>query len=86
MYILNWLQIFCWFLQTRFMQSIEKDLEIIALRSQLAVVQQRIVNRKMAKPHLTAAFRQLWVLLSKRLPAWKSVLILVKPETVVGWS
>jgi len=67
------------------MSALEKDLEIIALRSQLAVVQQKIINRKMKKPHLTTAFRQLWVLLSKWFPAWKSSLILVKPETVIAW-
>ena len=84
-YITNCLQILRWLSQTRLMQPIEKDLEIIALRSQLAIVQQNIITRKIAKPRFTVAFRQLWVLLSKRLPDWKSALILVKPETVVGW-
>jgi len=31
------------------MSALEKDLEIIALRSQLAVVQQKVINRKMRK-------------------------------------
>ena len=85
LYILNCLQILRWFLQARFMSSSEKDLEIIALRSQLAIVHQKIINRKISKPRFTAEFRQLWVLLSKLFPAWKSALVLVKPETVISW-
>jgi hypothetical protein len=27
----------------------------------------------------------LWILLSKFFPAWKSTLVLVKPDTVIGW-
>jgi len=62
-----------------------KDLEILALRSQLTLTQQNILNSKMPKPRFTTAFRQLWILLSKIFPVWKSVLVLVKPETVIGW-
>jgi len=67
------------------MSSIQKDLEILALRSQLAVLQQQIANRKISKPRLNDRFRRLWLFLSKALPNWRSALILVKPETVVGW-
>jgi transposase InsO family protein len=67
------------------MPDIDKDLEILALRSQLAIVQQRISARDTPKPRFTTAFRQLWVLLSKFFPRWKSALVLVKPETVIGW-
>jgi transposase InsO family protein len=67
------------------MSTIDKDLEILALRSQLAIVQQNIISNKMSKPRFTIAFRQLWVLLSKFFPGWKSTLVLVKPETVIGW-
>jgi hypothetical protein len=67
------------------MPDIDKDLEILALRSQLAVVHQKIINRKLSRPRFTTAFRQLWVLLSKFFPRWKSAILLVKPETVIGW-
>ena len=30
-------------------------------------------------------FRKLWVLISKCYFGWKDALILVKPETVIGW-
>ncbi len=85
LYFNNWFQIVACFFQTRLMSDISKDMEILALRSQLAIVQQNILNRKMPKPLFNPAFRQLWVLLSKTFPNWKSSLILVKPETVIGW-
>jgi hypothetical protein len=27
----------------------------------------------------------LWVLLSRLLPNWREMLVIVKPETVIGW-
>jgi hypothetical protein len=66
------------------MSKIEKDIEIAALRSQLALCHQKIINHKRRKPLPTSAFRQLWVLISKLSREWESYLILVKPETVIG--
>ena len=81
-YIFNCLQILRWFFQVRFMTDTEKDLE---LRSQLALTQQKIINKKISKPCFTSAFRQLWVLLSKFFPMWKSTPFIVKPETIIRW-
>jgi len=60
-------------------------LENIALRSQLAVYQQHYEKQKLPKPQPTPAFRQLWVLLSKHFEQWRTLLVLVKPETVIKW-
>jgi len=57
----------------------------LALRSQLSLFQQQSLNHKTPKPRVNAAFRQLWVILSKVFPKWKSSLFIVKPETVIGW-
>ena len=84
-YIKNWFQIFYCFLKIRLMSDISKDLEILALRSQLSIFQQEILNSKSTKPQFTHAFRQFWVLLSKFFSNWKSSLFLVKPETVIKW-
>lgn len=84
-FIVHWLQFLFWFFKVRFMSNSAKDLEILALRSQLAIVQERISNRKIPKPRFKPAFRCLWVLLSKFFPGWQASLILVKPETVIGW-
>jgi hypothetical protein len=46
------------------------ELEIIALRSQLAIFQQQLLNHKIPKPHPTPAFRQLWVFISKHCSTW----------------
>jgi putative transposase len=56
-------------------------LEIIALRHQLAVV-----NRS-RRPRLrfTSADRVLWAWLSQAWRGWRSVLCIVKPETVIAW-
>ena len=59
--------------------------ENIALRSQLAIVQCKIEKGEMPKPRVDDFFRKLWGVLSKRLDDWKDTLMLVKPETVLGW-
>ncbi|MCK4292384.1 MAG: helix-turn-helix domain-containing protein [Planctomycetes bacterium] len=56
-------------------------LENLALRHQLAV-QQRTAKR----PKLQNRDRFFWAWLSRIWPAWKSALIIVKPETVVKWN
>src|SRR5262249_35772214 len=56
-------------------------LELLALRHQLTVLQRKVP----ARPKLKWADRWLWVLLSQLWPDWRSVLVMVKPETVVGW-
>jgi putative transposase len=86
LFITNWVDVLTSIIQTRMMSSLEKDLEIAALRSQLAMCQQRILTQKIKKPLPTPAFRQLWVLLSKYFHDWKSCLIFVRPETVIGWQ
>jgi transposase InsO family protein len=61
------------------------ELENLALRSQLAIYHQQILNHKTPKPRPTPAFRQLWVFISKHYSTWKSFLMIVKPDTVIGW-
>ena len=68
-----------------FKSDVEITLENIALYSQLALFQEQTINRKRAKPQVTNAFRKLWIFLSKNLNNWKTTLVLVKPETVIGW-
>ena len=67
------------------MSTIAQAIEITALRSQLSLFQEQVLNHKILKPKPTPAFRQLWVVISKLWPDWKSSLIIVKPETVIGW-
>jgi hypothetical protein len=58
----------------------ELALENLALRQQLAVL-----KRTTKRPKLTHADRAFWVALSRLWPDWHRALILVKPETVIGW-
>ena len=85
LFVKNWLDVFTNFVRTGLISSIKKDMEIAALRSQLAICHQQIINQKMKKPLPTPAFRQLWVLISKLSRDWESYMILFKPETVTGW-
>src|SRR5215469_1194120 len=57
------------------------EAEIMALRHQLAVVQQTAPRR----PRLSWADRLFWVLLSKVWTGWRSAVRIVKPATVVSW-
>ena len=58
------------------------QLEVLALRQQLAVLHHSSSKR----PHLRPVDRILWACLSKLWPGWRNALIIVKPDTVVGWS
>jgi len=72
LYLRNWIQIITCFFRTRLISNFAKDMEILALRSQLYITQQQIVNEKISKPRFTPAFRQLWRFLSRLLPDWQS--------------
>src|SRR2546428_12533876 len=63
-----------------FQSSAEVQLEILALRHQIAVLQ-----RKTPKPKLTSADRRLWVWPSRSWFRWRSALVVVKPDTVINW-
>ena len=52
----------------------------LALRQQLAVY-----ARRHSRPRLSPVDRAFWVALSRLCPQWKSVLVIVRPETVVRW-
>src|SRR5215475_14440504 len=56
--------------------------EIIALRHQLIVLQR---TQKTNRLVLRRSDRCLWVWLSRLWSRWRSALIIVKPETVIGW-
>jgi putative transposase len=56
------------------------QLEILALRHQLGVLQ-----RSVKRPKLTTADRALWAWLCEVWNDWRSCLFLVQPATVIGW-
>ena len=56
--------------------------EIIALRHQLIVLQR---TQKPKRRVLNRGDRCLWPWLSRFWSGWRSSLIIVKPETVIGW-
>ena len=55
-------------------------LENLALRQQLAIMQRKTKRRR-----LTQADRAFWVALCSLWPDWHNALIIVKPQTVIGW-
>src|SRR5215470_13216648 len=55
-------------------------LENLALRHQLGVL-----RRSVERPKLTSADRLLWAWLCESWNDWRSFLVVVKPETVIGW-
>jgi hypothetical protein len=55
-------------------------LENLALRHQLGEL-----RRSAKRPKLMSADRLLWAWLCEAWSAWRSALVIVKPETVIGW-
>jgi hypothetical protein len=54
--------------------------ENLALRQQLAVLQ-----RSTPRPKLACRDRIFWVWVSRVWTGWRSALVIVQPDTVVGW-
>jgi len=71
--LLSWLSAF-------FRSRHDLGLELAALRQQVGVL-----KRKNARPRLTLRDRLFWLALQRCWSKWASVLVVVKPETVVGW-
>ena len=67
-------------LRDSFHGRVALQLELIALRHQLGTM-----KRTSRRPSLRPTDRLLWVLLSRFLPNWREMLVIVKPETVIGW-
>jgi hypothetical protein len=63
-----------------FRSRVDTSLEILALRQQVAVL-----KRRRPRPALNGFDRLFWTTLRQLWPRWSDVLIIVKPETVVGW-
>jgi putative transposase len=55
-------------------------LEVLALRQQLAVL-----KRKRPRPELNSLDRLFWTTLRQCWSRWTDVLVIVKPDTVIGW-
>ena len=64
-----------------FRSRLELMVENLALRQQLAVFKQ-----KRSRPRLRPVDRMFWVFLRQVWRHWANALIVVKPETVVGWQ
>lgn len=71
---------FLFVLRDTFRDRAAIQLELLALRHQLATLE-----RTSPRPSLRPADRLLWVILSRILPNWRDVVVIVKPETVIGW-
>jgi transposase InsO family protein len=59
----------------------ELQLEVLALRHQLQVMQRNRPRRL----RLAKTDRWLWVVLSRFWTGWRTALVIVKPETVIAW-
>ena len=55
--------------------------ENLCLRQQLVVLQ-----RRHPRPRLRNADRRFWILASRWFSDWRTPLLIVKPETVLGWQ
>ena len=77
---LNTLQVLAAAVSAFFKSRAALQLENLALRHQLGVLQ-----RSVKRPKLAPADRLLWVWLCAVWSGWRSALIIVKPNTVIAW-
>jgi len=69
------------FLSTMFWSRRSLQVEVVALRHQLAVYK-RTTNR----PQISGGDRMLWSWLSRRWSGWRDALVFVQPGTVLAWQ
>src|SRR5215470_13162603 len=69
-------------LRSCFRTRVALQAEIVALRHQLLVLQR---SNHGCRVRLGPTDRILWVWLSRLWTSWRSVLVIVKPETVIAW-
>jgi putative transposase len=69
------------FLMTLFRSRLALQLEIVALRHEVAVYQ-----RSGSRPRLRATDRLFWVWLSRLWSGWQHALAFVQPRTVIAWQ
>lgn len=74
------LSAFCAFLAASLRSRAALQIEILALRHQLKVLQRSVKRRR-----LSAVDRWLWVRFSRNWSGWRAALKLLKPATAVGW-
>jgi putative transposase len=79
--MMRWLGIVLGTLRSAIRTHRELALENLALRQQLAVCKAR-----QPRPRLTEIDRLFWVLLSRLWTGWRHSLLVVRPETVIGWQ
>ena len=78
------LSVLCPFLLTLssvFRSRTALQVEVLALRHQIGVLRRSAKKR----PKLTVVDRVFWAWLSGVWADWRSALVIVKPETVIGW-
>ena len=63
-----------------FQSRVDTDFEVLALRQQVAVF-----KRKRPRPLMNSLDRLFWTTLRSFWSRWSDVLVIVQPETVVGW-
>jgi hypothetical protein len=66
---------------TIFRSHVALQLEIMALRHQLAVY-----HRTVKRPPIRPTDRLFWCWLSRHWSGWREALILVQPATVIAWQ
>jgi putative transposase len=79
--MLRVIAIFLASIETWFRSRLAMQMELIALRHQVAVYKQHV-----SRPKLQPADRVLWVCLSRLWPGWQRALAFVQPRTVIAWQ
>ncbi len=74
------LQALCLFVRAVVISRASLAAENLALRQQLSVLEHSV-----KRPKLRQRDRRFWVWLSRLWPAWRSVLHIVQPDTVIRW-
>ena len=77
---MGWIKMIFVFLRSHLRSQVELAAENLALRQQLAVL-----GHKSKRPQLRNRDRIFWTWIARLWLNWRSVLVIVQPDTVLGW-
>jgi len=80
------LEFLFYFLRQFFSSDAENAMRELAMNKQLATFQAQMIDRKIPRPKVTKQFHEFWIFLSQNFDCWKEVLVMFKPDTVLGWN
>ena len=82
LYLYGWISFIFQKIKLSFIESQDKNLIIIGLRSELALYEEQVISGKIPKPRPTPIYRQTWLYITRNIPYSDKSINIDKPQTL----